>query len=327
MKFHEGPVSDHFDGKHFMNPGQSGPRSAGSVFKWLLTRKPGPWREWTEAPAGPPPPERVSGGHILLTFVGHSTLLVQMDGLNILTDPVWSNRASPLSWIGPHRHRPPGLRFEDLPPIDVILQSHDHYDHYDVRTIRRIAAKWNPQFISPLGLRTRLASHGIAKGSSVTELDWWQSETVPPQLKVTSVPARHFSGRGLGDRNRTLWCGYVMQGLSGTVYFAGDTAYGSHFQEIRKRFPAIRLALLPIGAIRPEWLMGPVHISPSDAVRAHHDLAAATTIAIHFGTFRLADDGEDEPVTELNRALDAVPATAPRPRFWALGHGEGREIP
>jgi L-ascorbate metabolism protein UlaG (beta-lactamase superfamily) len=327
MKPYHGPTTDHFDGEHFFNPGHSGPRGTGSVFKWLLTRKPGPWRKWTDAPTGPPPPTRVSGGRILVTFVGHSTLLIQMDGLNILTDPVWSNRASPLSWIGPPRHRPAGLRFEDLPPIDVVLQSHDHYDHYDVRTLRRIAVKWHPKFVSALGVPARLEAHKIAKASSAAELDWWQSANVSSEIKVTAVPARHFSGRGLRDRNRTLWCGYVIESPSGSVYFAGDTAYGDHFQEIRQRFPSIRLAFLPIGAIRPLWLMGPVHISPPDAVRAHRELGAATSIAIHFGTFRLADDGEDEPVTELNRALDAIAATGPHPQFRVLGHGEGTEIP
>jgi L-ascorbate metabolism protein UlaG (beta-lactamase superfamily) len=327
MKFYRGPVTDHFNGEHFYNPGHSGPRGPGSVFRWLMNRQSGPWRKWTDSPPGPPPPQRVSGGRILVTFVGHSTVLIQMDGINILTDPVWSHRASPLSWIGPPRHRPPGLRLEDLPPIDLLLQSHDHYDHYDLATLRRIAAKWHPKFVSPLGLRARLESHGISGGSAATELDWWQAVNISPEIKVTAVPARHFSGRGLRDRNRTLWCGYVIEGPSGTVYFAGDTAYGEHFHEIRKKFPAIRLAFLPIGAIRPEWLMGPVHISPPDAVRAHQDLAAATSIGIHFGTFRLADDGEDEPVTELQRALDATEKTAPRPRFWTLGHGEGSEIP
>jgi L-ascorbate metabolism protein UlaG (beta-lactamase superfamily) len=327
MKHYLGPASDHFDGEHFFNPGRSGPRSTRSVFKWLLTRKPGPWRKWTDAPPGPPPPQRVSDGRTLATFVGHSTLLIQMAGMNILTDPIWSHRASPLSWIGPPRHRPPGLRFEDLPPIDLVLQSHDHYDHYDIQTLRRVAKKWRPKFVAPLGVGARLESHGIADRSNATELDWWQAAAITREIKVTAVPARHFSGRGLRDRNRTLWCGYVVEGPAGAFYFAGDTAYGAHFKEIRKQFPVIRLAFIPIGAIRPEWLMGPVHISPADAVRAHLDLGAATSIGIHFGTFRLADDGEDEPVMELQRALDTVAASGPRPRFWTLGHGEGREIP
>lgn len=327
MKRYRGPASDHFDGEHFFNPGRSGPRGTGSVFKWLLTRKPGPWRTWTDNPPGSPPPQRVADGRILVTFVGHSTVLIQMAGMNILTDPVWSYRASPLSWIGPPRHRPPGLRFEDLPPIDLVLQSHDHYDHYDVNTLRRVGKKWRPRFVAPLGVGARLESHGIADRSNATELDWWQAATITPEIKVTAVPARHFSGRGLRDRNRTLWSGYAIEGPVGDVYFAGDTAYGEHFTEIKRKFPAIRLAFIPIGAIRPEWLMGPVHISPPDAVRAHQDLGAATSIGIHFGTFRLADDGEDEPVTELQRALDRVAVEGPRPRFWTLGHGEGREIP
>jgi L-ascorbate metabolism protein UlaG (beta-lactamase superfamily) len=234
-------------------------------------------------------------------------------------------RASPLSWIGPCRHRPPGIRLEDLPPIDVVLQSHDHYDHLDISTLRRLASRQRLKFLVPLGVRARLVGGNISGAAESAELDWWQSASVSPEIKITAVPARHFSGRSLRDRNRTLWCGYVIEGPSGAVCFAGDTGYGNHFREIRGRFPNIRLALLPIGAFRPQWFMGPVHMSPQDAVRAHQDLGAGMSLGIHFGTFRLADDGEDEPVTELRRALEA--AVIPASRFVTLDSGQGLEIP
>lgn len=324
MALYHGPVSDHFDGQHFYNSPNGMPHGAGSVAKWLANREPGAWRKWIDAVPGPPPPERVSDGKIRATFVGHSTVLIQMDGVNILCDPIWSQRASPLSWIGPRRHRAPGIRFEHLPVIDLVLQSHDHYDHFDVPTLRRIASQWRPGFGVPLGVAQRLISKRIADRSQIRELDWWQSADALDKLRITAVPARHFSGRGLRDRNETLWCGYVIEGPSGAVYFAGDTAYGAHFREIREQFPQLRLAFLPIGAYRPQWFMGPVHISPEDAVRAHEEVGAATSIAIHFGTFRLADDGQDEPVIELQRALDARKAAH---RFWVLDAGEGRDIP
>jgi L-ascorbate metabolism protein UlaG (beta-lactamase superfamily) len=323
MKFYRGPATDHFDGQHFYNSG-TGLRGTGSVLRWLANRKPGPWRKWIDEPAGAPPPERVTGDGVRATFVGHSTVLIQTAGINILCDPIWSMRASPFSWIGPRRHRAPGVRFEGLPPIDVVLQSHDHYDHLDIPTVKRIASQWHPKFVVPLGVSARFVRKNVTSLEHISELDWWQSVDVQNNLKITSVPARHFSGRSLTDRNKTLWCGYMIEGPAGAIYFAGDSGYGSHFQEIQRRFPKMRLAFLPIGAYIPQWFMGPVHVSPADAVRAHEELGAATSIAIHFGTFRLADDGEDQPVIDLQRALDARKPLNP---FFTLASGEGRDIP
>jgi L-ascorbate metabolism protein UlaG (beta-lactamase superfamily) len=324
MKSYSGPPSDHFNGEHFYNPHDGSSRPGAGLIQWLMNRKPGSWREWIDAAPGPIPPDRVSEGALRATFIGHSSVLIQMDGINILCDPIWSKRASPISWLGPKRHRPPGILFAQLPKIDLVLKSHDHYDHFDVPTLRRVASQWKPNFAVPLGVAQRLISKKIAADSQIAELDWWQRAQFSESVRITAVPARHFSGRGLRDRNKTLWCGYVVETPSGAVLFAGDTGYGPHFAEIRARFPKIRLALLPIGAYRPQWFMGPVHISPSDAVRAHKELGAATSIGIHFGTFRLADDGEDEPVTDLQRALDLEKE---RLRFWILDAGEGRDIP
>ncbi len=319
---HTGPVTDHFDGEKFVNQGAVEEHGFGAVLKWATSRKPGPWREWTDAPYGPPPPRRVGLGELRVTFINHATTLVQMDGVNVLTDPIWSDRCSPVSFAGPKRHRPPGLRFEDLPPIDAVVLSHNHYDHTDLPTLRRLEDAWHPRFFTGLGNRALLEKAGLGR---VTELDWWQEEPLAPGVSVSSVPAQHFSNRGMCDRGGTLWTGYVVKGPAGPVYFAGDTGYGPHFRQIRERFGPVRLALLPIGAYKPEWFMSPVHTSPAEAVRAHQDLEAGTSMAMHFGTFSLGDDGQDEAPAELAIALEkAGPAAG---RFWVLGFGEGRDVP
>ena len=318
---YRGPLSDHFDGRRFRN--LSGPRLRGirEALPWILHRQRGVWRRWTESPPGPPPPARV--GDLRVTFVNHATTLVQMSGFNVLTDPVWSERVSPVSFAGPKRVRPPGIRFEDLPPIDAVLVSHNHYDHLDVATLRRLARRDAPKIVAGLGVAALLSRRRV--GGRHVELDWWQSAEIAPGLAVASVPVQHFSGRGLTDRNATLWTGFALSGAAGHVFFAGDTGYGPHFAEIGRRFPGIRLAILPIGAYRPEWFMGPVHVTPAEAVRAMRDLGAATALGMHYGTFELTDEGELEPLADLEAALAA--AGEPRPRFWTLDFGEGRAVP
>ncbi|HEU4521778.1 MAG TPA: MBL fold metallo-hydrolase, partial [Thermoanaerobaculia bacterium] len=309
-----------------------------------LTAERGPWREWVDDPPGPPPPARVNDGRLRVTFVNHATTLIQMDGVNILTDPIWSERCSPVSWAGPKRHRPPGIRFEDLPPIDAVLISHNHYDHLDLPTLRRLLANHgDPEspgaltrrsappspahagegtllLVSHLGNGALLAKHGI---DEARELDWWQELPLANGVRVTSVPAQHFSARAISDRDANLWGGFVISGPSGNVYFAGDTGWGRHFAEIGQRFSPIRLALLPIGAYLPRWFMKPAHISPAEAVDAHLALGASTSIPIHFGTFALGDDGEMKPIVDLRAAI----AAKGNPNFPILGFGEGRDIP
>ena len=318
---YHGPRSDHFDGKRFRSA-EPLDSSFGDFLKWITNRDRGPWRDFTDTPRGGKPPERVGTGRLRVTFVNHATLLIQIDGVNILTDPVWSKRVSPVSWAGPRRHRPPGIRFEDLPPIDAVLVSHNHYDHMDVPTLRRLAEAHRPIVFVGLGNTKFLENQDVA---GARDLDWWESTPLGGGVTVTAVPARHFSTRGFLDRDRTLWCGFVVHGPSGSVYFAGDTGWGSHFEKIGRRFPNLRLALLPIGAYRPRWFMAAAHIDPGDAVRAHDTLGAATTIPMHFGTFAQADDGETEPIEELGAVL--ARRSDPKPRFLLLDNGESVEVP
>ena len=319
---YRGAPSDHFDGQRFHNERPTKHSGLGDLLKWMRTREPGPWRKWTDVPPAPSPPARVGPGQMRVTFVNHATVLVQMDGVNILADPIWSERCSPVSFAGPKRAVPPGLRFEQLPPIDVVLISHNHYDHLDLPTLRRLAAEHRPRILVPLGNRRFFDGLGV-RGAE--ELDWWQSVEIREGVRIEAVPAQHFSGRGMFDRDRALWAGFVASGPAGPVYFAGDTGFGPHFEEIRDRFGPPRLALLPIGAYRPEWFMSRVHISPEEALRAHRLLGAGTSVGIHFGTFRLADDGQDEPANRIE-ALRREGGASP-PRFWVLGFGEGRDVP
>lgn len=313
---HDGPRTDHFDGNRFHNvvPVRHGPLD---LWKWQLTKEPGPWRDWVDAEPGPPPPERVAIGSYRITFVNHATLLVQVDGLNILTDPIWSERCSPVSWAGPKRHRPPGIRFEDLPPIDVILISHNHYDHLDLPTLRRLAAVHEPVISVGLGNGALLEREGI--DAEVRELDWWESVAASEEVRLHFVPAQHFSARGMCDRNASLWGGWMIRGLSGRIYFAGDTGWGPHFEMIRDRLGAPDVALLPIGAFRPIWFMSPVHISPEESIEAHRTLGAGTSIPIHYGTFHLGDDGETEAIDKLRLEVERQELEN---GFHFLGFGE-----
>jgi L-ascorbate metabolism protein UlaG (beta-lactamase superfamily) len=250
--------------------------------------------------------------------VGHATLLLQLDGVNILTDPNWSERASPLSFAGPRRVSPPGLAFENLPPIHIVLISHDHYDHLDVATVKRLAAEHRPKFLVPLGLKGWFANIGI---TDVDELDWWDHRA-ERELTFTCVPAQHFSGRSLWDRNRRLWSGWVVAGRAKRHYFAGDTAYFAGFKEIGARLGPFDLTAIPIGAYMPAVIMRASHTSPEEALRAFADVRGEHFVPIHWGTFDLAEEPLDEPpqrlVTEarrLNLDLD---------RIWVLRHGQTR---
>lgn len=305
---YEGPPSDHFDGAHFHNLAPT-ERSADALLSLLTTDWRSDWQE-VAAPTVAPPPRRVAGARLEVTLIGHSTVLLQTGGLNILTDPVWSERAGPLSFVGTRRYRPPALPLADLPPIDVVLISHSHYDHLDLATLRALAERDAPLFLLGLGNDETLRRAGIE--ARVSTLDWWQTVALPGPIAVTAVPGQHWSSRGLLDRNRTLWLGFVIKAPGGPIYFAGDTAMGPHFMQIARRFGPPRLALLPIGAYRPAALMRGSHLSPAQAVAAHGLLDAARSIPIHWGTFRLSAEGMNAPVRalEIARQRAGLPAAA-----------------
>jgi L-ascorbate metabolism protein UlaG (beta-lactamase superfamily) len=253
-----------------------------------------------------------------VTWVGHATLLVQLDGVNVLTDPQWSERASPVSFAGPKRVTRPGLAFEHLPPVHVVVISHDHYDHLDVATVRRLAAEHRPRFLVPLGMKAWLADLGI---TDVDELDWWDARTVRG-LTFTCVPAQHFAQRSLWDGNRRLWAGWTVAGRDRRLFFSGDTGYFDGFKAIGARLGPLDLAAIPIGAYLPPVIMKAVHTDPRDALDAFADVGARVLIPIHWGTFDLADEPLEEPPRLLER--HARERGLGPDRVWLLKHGETR---
>lgn len=319
---YRGPLTDHFDGQHFHNIQPFQEQAVEDVIAWQFARGRGEWR-YVDLPPAAPPPRRVTGRSVRVTFINHATVLIQMDSLNIITDPVYSDRVGPEPWIGQHRYRPPGVRFEDLPPIDVILLSHDHYDHFDVPTLQRLARAFHPRIITGLGNEELLRSAGIA-GSQ--EIDWWQSAEVANGVRVRAVPTQHWSGRTLTDHCRRLWAGFVIEGRSDTVFFAGDTGWGRFYDLIHRRYARFRLAILPIAPFIPRWYMHRKHESPADAVHAAQLLHAATSIPIHWGTFQLGDDGQHEAVDSLNATIAELPERC-RPAFVVLRNGGALDVP
>jgi L-ascorbate metabolism protein UlaG (beta-lactamase superfamily) len=263
--------------------------------------------------------ETLGPDDVAITFVNHATFLIQTDGMTILTDPVWSERASPFRRIGPKRVRHPGVAFADLPRIDLILLSHNHYDHLDVATLARLRATFAPTVLAAAGDRRLLAPLGFAR---VHELDWWDEHQFGDTLKVTFVPAQHFSARGLFDRRKSLWGGYMIESRGRRVYFGGDTGYASHFSEIKTRLGSPDIAMLGIGAYEPRWFMQPIHMNPAEAVCAHRDLGSRHSIGMHFGTFQLTTEAIDQPQADLRRAL--AESGIPDSEFVTLHEGETR---
>ena len=253
-----------------------------------------------------------------LTWIGHATLLIQLDGLNILTDPHFSERASPIGFAGPRRLNPPGVAFEALPPIDVVVISHDHYDHLDRPTVERLAATHNPLFLVPLGLKAWFASIGIDR---VRELDWWDHQSVGA-VTFTLTPVQHWCARTPFDTNRRLWGGWALAGRERRVFFGGDTGYYEGFSEIGARLGPFDLALVSISAYEPPAIMRLTHTTPEEALRVYTDVRARTFVAMHWGTFDLSDEPLDEPPRRLRAAARAM--NLPDDRVWVLAHGETR---
>ena len=284
-RYYTGPPSDHFDGMRFYNPGGPRPKGPGAFLKWQFGDSGEAWPARFASPFPQDrPPARFDGAGARIVFVGHASFLIQTRGRNVLIDPVWSERASPLSFIGPLRVNAPGIAWEQLPNIDAVLVTHNHYDHLDLPTLHAVGAP----VVAGLGTRATL------KGLPCTELAWWDRMNVGG-LTVSFVPGQHWSRRGLGDINEALWGGFVVETGDACVYHAGDTAYFSGFQDIGRRFPGLDAALLPIGAYDPEWFMRSQHMNPGDATQAFLDLGARLLVPMHWGTFKLTDEPLDEP--------------------------------
>ncbi|HTY77939.1 MAG TPA: MBL fold metallo-hydrolase [Candidatus Bathyarchaeia archaeon] len=261
---------------------------------------------------------RANGSDPTVTWIGHATVLVQLDGTNLLTDPHWGERASPLSWAGPKRLQPPGLAFEDLPPIHVVLISHDHYDHLDLGTVKRLAAAHDPVFVVGLGLKAWFAEQGISR---VVELDWWESFE-HRGLRIVCTPAQHFSQRSPWDSNTRLWASWAVVGTSRRFYFSGDTGYFDGFREIGERLGPFDLTAMAIGAYKPASIMRFVHLTPEQAVQAHADLRGATLLGMHWGTFDLAEEPLDEPPQRM--LAEAARRNVPADQAWIVKLGETR---
>jgi N-acyl-phosphatidylethanolamine-hydrolysing phospholipase D len=264
---------------------------------------------------------------ITLTWVGHTSFLLQMAGLNILIDPIWSERASPLQFAGPRRWVSPGVEFDRLPPIDVVVLSHDHYDHLDASTIARLAERYPAAvWYAPLGTADFLRHRGARE---VVERDWWDEGNVG-SLHLTCVPAQHFSGRTLGKRNSTLWCGWVLRAPDRTVFFAGDTGLHPEFGSIAAQCGPVDVAILPIGAYEPRWFMGSVHMNPEDCVKATAQLKTAQNgkrlivAAAHWGTFKLTDEPMDEPPALMRQEWRT--SGLDNQDLWIMRHGETRRL-
>ena len=300
-QYYQGPLSDHFDGARFFHPGlPASDKSLLDLLKWTFSRKPTPWPARVPAKVGVRPADRVAG--LQITHIGHASYLVQTDGYNILLDPIWSERASPVKWAGPRRFNPPAIAFEHLPAIDAVLVTHNHYDHLDTATLQRLWVAHHPQLFAPLGndavIRVAVPDVEVQTG------DWWDSFALTEHIRLTIVPSYHWSSRGVRDRRMALWGGFILQTPAGVIYCAGDTAYrdGAIFPEMGKRFGPPVVAVLPIGAYGPRWFMQTQHADPRDAVQIALACGAKHVLGVHWGTFPLTDEPWDEPPCLLAEA-------------------------
>lgn len=294
---YEGPLSEHFNGRTFYNPDQKEPLHTFTDFMtWVWERNPPEWKPKEIVPISTLPSVKKP---LQVTFVNHSTTVIQIDDKVILTDPIWSERASPVSFAGPKRCHQPAIALENLKQVDAVVISHNHYDHLDLDTLKKLEALYKPTFIVPLGDFELLASEGF---HNVSALDWWQSEKVG-DVEIIFTPAQHWSRRGLLDTNESLWGGYFIRSQNRSVFFAGDTGYSKHFKDVSKRLGKPDIALLPIGAYLPTWFMKQNHIGPSDIPEVRKDLGNPLVMTVHFGTFPLGDDGQTQAADSLKEII------------------------
>jgi N-acyl-phosphatidylethanolamine-hydrolysing phospholipase D len=324
------------------NHGDFQPKSLAQVLRW----------RWNASRQGLPPPPRepiprvapdlgfihanAKAGAAMqpaVTWIGHATVLAQLGGLNVLTDPIFSERASPVQFIGPKRHQPPGLALAELPHIDLVLASHNHYDHLDEASVRHLDAQDGgpPQFVVPLGLKPWLQGKGVSRA---IELDWWDAHAIDApagKVEVLMLPSQHWSARGLNDRMLTLWGGFAMLAPDCHLFYAGDTGYSRDFTDIRERLRerqrdgGFDIALLPIGAYEPRWFMQDQHVNVPEAIKIHRDLGAKRSLGVHWGTFELTDEPLDEPPRQL--AMQRGAAGLSDEHFFVLAIGQTRRVP
>ena len=319
--YYGGPASDHFDGVRFFNPGGARPRGPGAFLKWQLGDRGEAWPRSFPSPfPADRPPERFEGEGVRIVYVGHATFLMQARGKNVLIDPVWSERASPVSFVGPKRVNPPGIDFDRLPPIDVVLVTHNHYDHMDADTIGRLWQRFAPRIVTPLGNDAILKNN--VPGLAATAVDWGDVVDLGDDLEVHVEPTQHWSARGASDRMHALWASFVVRSGARKVYCVGDTGFGdgATFARVGKRHPGLALALLPIGAYEPRWFMRNHHINPEEAVEALRLSGAGRAFGHHWGTFRLTNERVEQPRLDLAAALAS--RGIPGDRFQALCPGE-----
>lgn len=323
-RYYQGPVTDHFDGRCFYNPKDPHKASFGGFLKWRWTAKPKPWPEKLPNPHSEVPVDRVYGNDLKVTWIGHVTFLIQTQGLNILTDPVFGERASPLSFLGPKRVHAPGINLDHLPPLDLILVSHNHYDHLDGPSLRKLSRKHNCQIITPLGNDVTIRKY--SPNAPVKTMDWGDQVSVNEDVSIHLTPSVHWSSRRVIDRNHALWGSFVIDTPGGKILFIGDSAYGTGevHKSIGEQFKEFRLALIPIGAYHPRWFLKHHHMDPQESIQVFKDLNAKYAIPSHYQTFQLTDEGYEEPLAELKDALRSESSLL---AFYALGIGESIMVP
>jgi L-ascorbate metabolism protein UlaG (beta-lactamase superfamily) len=321
--YYSGPKSDHFDGFRFHSPVEP-PAKSLLELAWMLTGKSRRrWRASVSVPNPDHPPERVA--QLRLSSAGHSSILIQVAGLNLLIDPIWAARVSPVQFAGPKRAHAPAIAFDDLPSIDAVLITHNHYDHLDGPTLARLWQRFRPRIIAPLGNDATIRRFG--RRIEVETYDWGDHLVLSDSMTLHVEPTFHWSGRGVGDRRMALWCAFVLVGGAGNVlYHVGDTAYGdgSIFRRVRERYGRPDVALLPIGAYEPRWFMQAQHVNPTEAVQIMLDCGARRAFGHHWGTFQLTHEPAETPIADLSAAL--LEAGVPPDRFQPLYPGRPVEL-
>lgn len=324
--YYSGPVSDHFDGIRFYNPGGTPPRGFADLLRWQSGGGREQWPRHYDSPFPQARPDTsVDGERLRVTMVGHATLLIQVAGLNILTDPVWSHRASPFTFAGPRRRNPPGILMDDLPRIDIVLVTHNHYDHLDLATLGSLHTKHAPHLVTPLGNDT-IIRRAVA-GAEISVVDWGDRLDLGDGVVIHAEPCHHWSARRSNDRRMALWAAFVIETPAGKIYHVGDTGFhdGINYRAAREKHGCFRLANVPFGSYEPRWFMASQHQNPEEAVLGMVACGAEYVAGHHWGTFRLTNEGVEEPLRALETAL--AKHGIGQNRFRALRPGEVFDVP